>query len=440
MNPLPVQRRIERFMDKPRDDLAYRKINRLTAIQLATTSMVILIIAIVAILQSGHAQQLLLRVEVLEARIEQLESAPPPVLEPADDLPSATPSVSGEKFAEKLAENQASQRPPTPPDAARIDEELIAMVARLRAGMSDVDRREASALLMRIGIDESSSEISAGACLAAAEIAMGLGDAPGCIGWALRARSGGEGDPRVARLLATAHEQTGDLDMAIEEARIAVDSGGAPAESLRLLGRLEGRLATVRLAAGDIDGCVEAARAAIGAGADDPQVGVVLGQCLLAGGDLEGATDTLRAVIARKPDDPGAWFHLGRARLAALDSAGAANAFEEAVRIDPASADSWYRLGVARANADQCAAAVGAFDNCVALDPAFANAHFARAICQARMGDTAAAEQSLIRSLALDGSLMQQAERVPVLAALLAAMPEGNVGDLNAEEGEADSD
>jgi tetratricopeptide (TPR) repeat protein len=322
----------------------------------------------------------------------------------------------------------------------RIDEELIAMAVRMRAGMTGIDRREASALLTRIVSEGQSSPITPAACLAAAEIAIGLDDAPTCIEWALRARSGGESDPRVARLLATAHEQTGDLDAAIEEARIAADSGDAPAESLRLLGRLEGRLATVRLTAGDFDGCVQAARAAIGAGGDDPEIGVVLGRCLLAGGDLAGATDTLRAVIARSPDGHGAWFYLGTARLAALDATGAANAFEEAVRIDPASADSWYRLGVSQANADQCAAAVAALDTCITLASGFARAHFARAICQARVGDAVAAEQSLIRSLALDATLMQQAERVPVLAALLAAMPERDVGEVDREEGAADSD
>ena len=45
----------------------------------------------------------------------------------------------------------------------------------------------------------------------------------------------------------------------------------------------------------------------------------------------------------------------------------------------------------------------------------------------------------MIRSLALDGTLMQKAERVPVLAALLAAMPEGDVGDVDRGDDAADS-
>jgi tetratricopeptide (TPR) repeat protein len=499
-------------MDKPRDDLAYRKINRLAAIQLATTSMVILVVAIVAILQNGHARQLLHRVERLEARVERLESAAHRLPESADDSLPTAPSVP----AGKATRDHAAQDAPARPDAVRIDDHLIEMAARVRAGMTDADRRDGSALLRSVPAEAESSAPAPAACLAAAEIAMALDDAPTCIEWARRARSGGLADPRVASLLAAAYEQTGDLAAAVGEARLAAaGSPGpkpaaqgdpsaravAPPETRLRLGRLEWRLghvaearaaltplidepavrmeamdllagvlvqqkeadlalemleaaaieapgdvmilrrlAMVRLEIGSFAGCVEAARAAIGAGADDREIGLVLGRCLLEVGDLAGAAGTLGALTVRNPDDVGAWLQLGAVRLAALDPSGAATAFEEALRIEPASADSWYRLGVAQANADQCAAATGSFDTCIDFDPGFAHAHFARAVCLARMGDEAAAEQSLIRALALDGALMPRAEQVPVLAALLAAMPDGDAGGGVSGVGEADSD
>lgn len=461
-------------MEKRTDDLAYRRINRLTAIQLATTSMVILVVAIVAILQNGQMKQLVRRIETLEGRIAQLESDTRPRLDPADVAPPR-PAVDREN-----AKPDPSTEPPAAlTEPSPIEREVTAMAARLGDERARLSHADVEAALQRLDSADPST-ISPGACLAAAELALAIDDSEGAVEWADRARSRGAESHRVATLLAYAHARTGDIDAAIEQARIAAAARDPDPHVRLLLGRLESengefdkakatlagiiedpavrteavdllaqihlvrdepldavalleealaespaepillrRLAMARRDAGLFDDCASAARAAIGAGADDPAIGVVLGECLMQSGDVDTAARTADALTTRYPDRYDVWMLTGAVRLARLEPA-AADAYEQAVRIAPASAEARYRLGVARANADECEQAIEAFKASVAIDDTFAHAHFARAICLARLGRTDEAEASLVRALSLDESLMQTAEQVPALAKLIA--------------------
>ncbi|GAG03793.1 unnamed protein product, partial [marine sediment metagenome] len=100
-------------MRNPREDSIYRKINQLTAVQIASLSLVVLVVAILAIIQGAELRRANRRISDLEQRITTLEN--------------------GSDAAEASSSSGLSRQTPT--DASRTVDSQLPHLSRLSHGL-----------------------------------------------------------------------------------------------------------------------------------------------------------------------------------------------------------------------------------------------------------------------------------------------------------------
>jgi tetratricopeptide (TPR) repeat protein len=462
-------------MDYRREDLTYRRINRLAAAQLAGACILVLTIAIVAILQNAQLRRESNRIEdrlsaandrlgTLEAQVASLQQtaaarrseAPPAV----DDGEIREPAARRRSVRDVPPVGEAPLADPTPPPADDPAALLAAAEAAFAGGDDDAALRGAEAV------------VKAGHAPGAAEYILAAvyarrGFFAEALPHAIRSAEATDSPARTPErlwLLTRIALETGDLSLAdatlerilgwstigenpallsaaaATAGGLAVDRGDAR-RARRLLDlaiatdaanpRLDRLSARVFYAEGKWADAAATAAEALKSHPDEVVLLAVLGPALVRSDRPGEALAPLRAWIAAAPTQAAAYDWMGRASLALLKPEDAVAAFDQAIRLAP-SPELYYRRAVGLMNHGDLDGAIASLTASIDGDPDQPLPHFAKAICLAKKGDPESAERSLERALALDGSLMEQAARVEAFASFLA----GNASPKPAKTGD----
>jgi tetratricopeptide (TPR) repeat protein len=308
-------------MNHQRGDLLHNQLNRLTAVHIASTAILLLMIAILAILQAGWLRSVSRRVAALEAaagqeRGEDEERAQPPsgpaaVAERSSPAPAPEPPDRSEEPSENAEaevpphDGEAPSEPPPPPPPVPP---------------TDPDVTEEEARPTR----EAESRMSA-----------------------------------VER--ARAQLRAGDPNAAARTASRALAGNPRDAEMLEVLG-------AAMLARGDPAAAESAWRAWIREVPSEPRAHDALGRALLSGLRHAEAVTVFREAIRLAPDQPLHWFHLGAAQLNGDALAEAIGSFDEALRLDEQLATAHFARAVALARVGRGAEAERSLARALALD------------------------------------------------------------------------
>lgn len=466
-------------MTEPNDDPIQRKVHRLAAVQLISMAILLMVVAIITILQTGTMQDLSGRLAMVEQRLSQFELPP------------------SERNA--LAEGDSSKEPITGETGESADERKERL-ANLRAALLSTSRRmlqngKLDPVITSILLEElldlqpDPAAFEPQAAGVAARIFLLAGFPEAGVQWGTYAMEAA-GSPSTAMTLAMAHDQVGNKTRALEYAIEATLGGDAPPEAFLLRGRLElesGLLedgeATLRealkndenasdaavlltgyfleqgddvsaretlsrgleatperrellrlqamllLIQGDYTDCIRLCASLLQSKPADATIVKTHGEALLARGDLKAAIAAFERLVELEPDRAAGYELLGLALLAQVEPERAAEAFARATELDPTAAVTWHRLGVALANSSDCEGALKALDRSLALEENQAEVHFARAVCLARLNNEVEAEKALVRALALDDSLIEKAQAAGIFDKLLAEHEAGQEND-----------
>jgi tetratricopeptide (TPR) repeat protein len=457
-------------MTDPDDAPIQRKVHRLAAVQLISMAILLMVVAIITILQTGTMRDLSARLAMLEARLSQFE------------LPSSE--------GDALARGDSSKEAITG-KAGESADERTERLANLRAALLSTSRRllqngKLDPVITSILLEElldlrpDPAEFEGQAAGAAARIFLLGGFPEAAVQWGTYAMEA-RGSPSTALTLAMAHERVGNKTRALEYAIEATSGGYASPEAFLLRGRLElesglfedgettlsealkddeiasdaavlltsyfleqgddvsaretlsrglevtpERRELLRLEAmlhliqGDYTDCIRLCTSLLQSKPADAGMVKTYGEALLARGDLKAAVAAFERLVELEPNRAAGYELLGLALLAQVEPERAAEAFASATELDPTSAVTWHRLGVALANSNDCEGALKALDRSLELEENQAEVHFARAVCFARLNNEIEAEEALVRALALDDSLIEKAQAAGVFDELLA--------------------
>lgn len=465
-------------MNERRDDLVYRRINQLTAMQIAAASIVLLIVGIVAILQNAQLKETARLATRLETRVAALEEQA--------RAASSSNARAENRERDRSLEGPHRAEPATPEDkpAARLAECMTRLAANLTAPLDENAKRDVSSALARFtALLENGNGADPAMLAAAARLAAIGGDFERAVAWGERALAGGADPTPLAPTFARSYHQLGRHAEALPHARFAASADhGTPAD-LMLLASVQAALghksdtentlvealafdvvaveAALLLArqlieqgafsraesvierGREIDADISSLRrllvevlfadakyqrcAAVAADlveqdlADTPTLRL-LGRALLELKRSAEAAETFRKLCESAPNDADAFDLRGLALLGALDAPGAVEQFYRSAELDPSRAATWYHLGVALANTDDCPGAIEAYRAAIELDPDRPAVHFAQAVCYARTEQAAEAQAALERAVSLDIEMLEQADRVKVFARILPKM------------------
>jgi tetratricopeptide (TPR) repeat protein len=457
-------------MAEPSDDPIQRRIHRLAAVQLISVAILLMVVAIITILQTGTIRDLSNRLASLEQRCSRLEPPPPERDAPANGSLSEEPITghtgnSADERKERLADLHAA---------------LLSTSRRLLQN-GKLDPEITSILLDELlDLQPDPAEFEPQAAGAAARIFLLAGFPEAGVRWGTCAMEAAR-SVSTALTLAMAHDRVGNKGRALQYAIEATSGGGAPPEAYLLRGRLElesGLLeegeATLRealdndeitsdaavlltgyfleqgddasaretlsrgleatperrellrfqamlhLIQGDYTDCIRLCASLLESKPADAGIVKTHGEALLARGDLKAAVATFERLVELEPDRAAGYELLGLALLAQVQPERAAKAFARATELDPTAAVTWHRLGVALANSNDCEGALKALDRSLELEEDQAEVHFARAVCFARLNNETEAEKALVRALALDDGLVEKAQAAGIFDDLLA--------------------
>ena len=462
-------------MNERRDDLVYRRINQLTAMQIAAASIVLLIVGIVAILQNAQLKETARLAAGLEARISALE----------EQAHAASPLDAHTEVRERNESPEVPRRAehaaPEDPPAAELAERMTRLAANLTAPLDESAKRDVASVLARFtALLENGIGADPAMLASAARLAAIGGDVERAVAWGEDALAGGADPTRLAPTFARSYHQLGRHAEALPHATFAASADNRTAADLMLLASVQSALghksdaektlveaivfdavaveAAVLLARQLIEqGAFSRAESVIERGreidADTPALRRLLVEVLFAGAEYERcaevgvdlveqdladmatlrllgraqlelkrsaeAAETFRKLCENAPNDAEAFDLRGLALLGALDAAGAVEQFYRSIELDPSRAATSYHLGVALANTDDCSGAIKAYRAAIELDPDRPAVHFAQAVCFARTEQTAEAEAALERAVSLDDEWLEQADRVKVFARIL---------------------
>jgi|GEM_PF-1829775 len=458
-----------------RDELVYRKINQLSAVQLAVGIILGLLLVIVTILVTGRLRNVNERIARLEARVNNLadrpmptDAAPSPPLRPATTAPGVDlpPAGSAESSAilltrtvaalsARIADGSTTRDARWRSDVLHLLEELETEYARSPTDDLPTARTALRAALLLRDFDLAQRWCSrvlavdpadAGTAAEVARLGLAVGQYAKALPLARIATQGDKIDPPAIMVRASIEGALGAVEQRDRSLGRALEFEQTAPEAVALLSagllargdyarlkqvlekaeRVVPESAVVRreslalaLVTGDLDrgvGLIEGLDSE-----DERSAGLQqeLGQTLLRQGRYRQALQVYQRITRQRPTEARSFDALGVALLALMRTTEAEAAFAEAISLDRTNARAWYHLGVARANLDNLSGAVEALDASLSWDRQRAEAHFARAVCLARMGDHEAAEQSLQQALALDAGLMEKATEVAAFQLIL---------------------
>lgn len=166
----------------------------------------------------------------------------------------------------------------------------------------------------------------------------------------------GPDDPRLWRLAAYIHQESGRLGEAAVGYERVIAASPDDFESCNNLGN-------VRAAMGDLDGAVDAFRRAITLRPDIVEMVFNLSEALAAAERDEERRAVMREAARVSPDDVKVLTELGLAESSMLDFEAAERAYREAIRLDPRALSAHLELGLLLENlnrTDELAALVEA--------------------------------------------------------------------------------
>jgi tetratricopeptide (TPR) repeat protein len=149
----------------------------------------------------------------------------------------------------------------------------------------------------------------------------------------------GPDDPRLARLAAYIHQESGRLGEAAAAYQSVIAAFPEDFESWNNLGN-------VRAAMGDLDGAVDAFLRAITLRPDIVEMVFNLSEVLAAAERDEERRAVMREAARVSPDDVRVLTELGLAESAMLDFEAAERAYREAIRLDPRALSAHLELGL----------------------------------------------------------------------------------------------
>jgi tetratricopeptide (TPR) repeat protein len=149
----------------------------------------------------------------------------------------------------------------------------------------------------------------------------------------------GPDDPRLARLAAYLHQESGRLGEAAAAYEGVIAAFPKDFESWNNLGN-------VRAAMGDPDGAADAFQRAIALRPDIVEMVFNLSEVLAAAGRDEERRAVMRAAVAVSPDDVRVQTELGLAESTLRDFEAAERAYREAIRLDPRALSAHLELGL----------------------------------------------------------------------------------------------
>jgi tetratricopeptide (TPR) repeat protein len=163
--------------------------------------------------------------------------------------------------------------------------------------------------------------------------------ASGALDEAAAVCAGREGDPRLARLAAYVHQESGRLAEASVAYQAVIAAFPEDFESWNNLGN-------VRAAMGDLDGAVDAFLRAITLRPDMVEMVFNLSEVLAAAEREEERRAVMREAARVSPDDVRVLTELGLAESALRDFEAAERAYREAIRLDPRALSAHLELGL----------------------------------------------------------------------------------------------
>lgn len=437
-------------MDYRREDLTYRRINRLAAAQLAGACILVLTIAIVAILQNARLRRESNRIEdrlsaaderlgTLEAQVAALQRSETARIEreraAVETVTPPEPAPTGSDTGKPARRPRRS----TPPDGGPPESDATRLLAiRTTMGTPSWDA-DAARLALR-ALDTAAvagQEITADAAFAAAELAAATGDDDAAIHWADLAIDTGHADGAAAQLLAEVYLRRGFFAEARAHAEgsveACVDAAKLP-DRLWLLARIalaqrDDLAATAALDrllgtsnTGDDPALLSAAAAAAGALALDrgetrqarrllelaeatdranPALRRLAARVLFAEGNWSAAAEKAAGVLTDHADDLEMLTLLGPALVRADRPREAVEPLRAWTTAAPRDAEAHDWLGTALLALRQPTDAVAAFDQALRLAPSAALYH-RRGIGLLNAGDLTAAIDSFQAAIELD--------------------------------------
>ncbi len=452
----------------------YRRVNLLTATQIAGLTIVILAVLVIAILQNAKMRRLQERIGEMERQVAAIETERRAWVADSDPKP-----VSASDAQASLGVDRPDQAIEANPPA--IVNTLMALADTLGSDPDALVLDDVEAAIQELEADGITVDVLHWKTIArVAALYLTLERYETAVEWALASDASGADPGETSCTLALAYHRLARYEPALEAVRRCRETGVDSPELLVLQGQIElgldrvedgqahlsealavdgvaadagvilarhflqrGRIdaaeraiarayavapnrldvlrcrAEVLLAGECYDASIETASLVLAVDDGDTLMLRTLGRAQLGAKQVPEAVDTFRALTEIRPTDPVAFELLGLALLAQLQPAQAAEQFARATTLAPERVSAWYHLGVARANDESPATAIDALNKAIALDDGHAHSHFTRAVCLARTGDLDGAKRALARAVSLNSGLNEQAERVQVLSGLI---------------------
>ncbi len=412
------------------EDLVYRKINQLTAVQLAVGAILLLLLAIVTILMNGRLRQANSEIARLAARLNNLEDrsvragqqrssllSPPPTDSTAVPSPDADATLSMRSvaaLAARVATPQGGRDARWRADVARLLEELetqydhlatdtgtaqigtaksifalpttrMTLRAALLIGDFGAARRWCERLLALDPHD-------AGSAAEVARLGLAVGQPAAALPLAKIATEADDADPAAVLTRARIEDELGLADQRDHSLTRALAFGQTAPEALAILSKS-------LLERSDYAALERALAAAERSAPGNAVVGRERLALALATGDLDGAVELSDSLDGEDRRTAGLRVDLGRALLGQGRYADASRIYHAIIEHDPANAAAFDARGIALLALMRTRDAEEAFAGAASLDGTDADAWYHLGVARANLDDLDGALAALDTSL-----------------------------------------